>query len=71
MSLVIVSHFLNLYFSNTSLKTYIIILYFLMDANVLQGVPEKMQSSPFFPIFFQNSLSNIKNDFMVEENDIL
>ena len=29
-----------------------------------------MQSSPF-PIFFQNSLINSENEFMVDENDIL
>ena len=41
-----------------------------LTGTCIQGSPQKMQSSPF-PILFQNSLSNIKNDFMVEENSII
>ena len=36
----------------------------------IQGVPKKC-NPPVFPIFFQNSLSYIKNDSMVEETNIL
>ena len=38
--------------------------------NFLQGVPKKC-NPPFFPLFLQTSLSNIKNDFMVKKNDML
>ena len=36
----------------------------------IQGVPKKC-NPPLFPLFLQTSLSNIKNHFMVNENDIL
>ena len=36
----------------------------------IQGVQDKMQSSPF-PNSFSKPHKNIKNDFMIEEKDIL
>ena len=38
---------------------------------IFYRVSQKNAILPFSQYFFQNSLSNIENDFMVEENDIL